>query len=235
MQTKFDLRKIAFSLLPFQSTDEATAKIKGKVAELKLSDLEIIEFIKQCNVANQYSAYKKAGFNMTSTNFDTVVINPVKLFNDLIKVSAFTTPVKTKNVFTNLKTAALRKSSALEQKFTPKVDMSTQLMEMVKVAKTNIDAKFALKKIRSYAEFELLKTKQQFFKTASKFEDLVKSFPYMRAKYANLVDVKSGMGFVSNRIPTAKDIVEMRELSEKLGCLSDEIAHINNILDIIGR
>jgi hypothetical protein len=236
-KTKFDLRKLAMQIVPFSSKEEAVDKIKKKVAELRMNDHEIIEFIKQANVASQYKAYKDNNFKL-NTEINAVTVVPAHVFNEISKVNLKKTAAKAPTFFTNLKkvissdysvkkTASLKVFEKIE-----KPDLSKSLMELVKIASVNDRALKAVKDIESYAVNNLKYKKGEFIALSKKFEDYIRMFPSLKSKYASLLDDNGVMG-TSIRTPSARDIVEIKTLQEKIGSVVLEISKLNNILDIV--
>ena len=237
MKTKFDLRKIAFELVPFKSQEDAINKIKQKVAELKLNDKECLEMVKQVNTASHYTAYKTANFMMSGDDMGVITVKPSQVFKELLKVSSLGKPQKKLSRFTLLKEKiGPRKLAKLEENFELHSDPVGDILDIIKFSKLDtteaIDARIALKDIKKTAELETYKAKNEFIELANKFENCIKMFPNLRTKYASLIDV-SKLDFIGNRIPTARDIIEIRGIQEKLSALTDRLGELNNVIDLI--
>lgn len=238
-KTKFDLRKIAGQLIPFQSKEEAVEKIKNKVSELKMSDSEILEFIKQANVASQYDAYKNKGYKL-NTDIDAITVVPSKVFEEITKVNLKKSASKKPSFFSNLKNVvsssySMKKKASLEV-FKPvqNTDISSSLIELIKLSGINDRALKAVKDIELFAVNDLKSKKGEFISLSKKFEETIRRFPSLKSKYANLLDDRGSMGN-SYLIPSAGDIVEVKKLQEKIANIVVEISKLSNVLDIIKR
>lgn len=241
MNDKFSIRQLAFSLVPVHSEDEAAKLIKKAAQDNKMDDMQILELIRQVNVANQYHAFKKANFQVNGPGLDTITLDPAKIFDKLAKVAAFSSSRKAADqTFTSLraKSASLKKTAALSlpEMETSDIEKYAFLKALVKQAmqEDKEDALEAVHVLQRKVSEELRQVKQAFISESAHFDRLVAPFTALRQKYATLIDPKI-IDVSVNRIPTAKDIVQIKASMEKISELAEACSHLGIMNEILVR
>ncbi len=238
MYSKFDLRQMAFQLTPLKSKEDALKKVKEKVAELKLSDTEAIEFIKQLNTASQYGAFKTAEFKLDAgANFDAVLLNPTSTFKELSKTAGITSlgsePTQV-GYFNRSRLQQNNKAKVANLQAEEKTFSTIEALNVVKKASLEDEEAWdALKRVKRDTKQQKISTLHTYQETIQAFETLVHKYAYLENKYNQLVPEKSQQA--RQKAPTATEVVKATRLYEKLASLTTSLTNINLIESIVGE
>jgi hypothetical protein len=167
-------------------------------------------------------------------------LDPAKVFEKLAKVSAFKVDKAASFKFSQLKakSGGMRKVAAINLSSAPPSDQEKYafLKALVKQAKleNKEESWEAIHTLERRIGEELRQVKQAFISESTNFENLIRPFPYLREKYASLIDPLM-IDPEIKKVPTARDMVEVSGSMEKISQLAETCSQLSTMYDILKR
>lgn len=238
MNDKFSIRHLAFSMVPLLKEEEAAQAISKVAEQHNLDDGQMLELIKQLNVANQYHSFKQANFQVSVDSIDVPTLDPAKVFKALNKVAAFEIKNKKTVGFLDLKSSGkVKKVASLNMPEIKENKYMSFLKELVKQADLDdVEAKVACIKLKDEVKTECKQVKMAFFSTIKKMEEQIAPYKSFHKKFAHLIDTEQFRDPGSTeRIPSAQKLIEVNATIEKLAKLTEDYSKLNSMLHILER